>query len=395
MRLDRRILIVDPYIDILGPHQVAFRFVHELSKIGLYFVVAVSSRCAVYDHYSGIGIKPKIVPGLDRLRRGMGPAGYLGMFWRSIQAIFIVSRLIRKERIDLVHSVSINCWVGGFAARFSKVLSVYHIHDLTLNSSRLMGFLIGLVLHFFSDKTLCVSRAALDALPLFSWNYPKAVILRNGIDLEEFYPNPLEKDSIREEMGLDPESCVVASFGTLDKRKGQDLLILASSIVTKKLDHVDFLIVGGKSIGHEGDIFYNYLLQLAGAPELKGRLYFTGFRHDISRLMRSVDIIVQPSRIEAGPIVPLEAMATEVPVIATAVGAIPEEVITDINVILVSAEDPEGMADAIISLANDPEKRQSLGRSGRKLVMESFDLKQKSNDLWTIYDELIESKFGS
>ncbi len=122
---------------------------------------------------------------------------------------------------------------------------------------------------------------------------------------------------------------------------------------------------------------------------MRGRIHFLGYRHDVSRLMRTIDIVVQPSRIEAGPIVPLEAMATEVPVIATSVGAIPEEVLNDINGILVPAEDPVSMAKAIETLINNPENRKCLGKSARKLVKNNFDLSKRSIELSKIYTSLI------
>ncbi len=202
---NHRILVVDPYHEILGPHQVAIRFVESLNRAGWYFVVAVPAVSPVYEHYKSIGIEPRIVPGLESLRRGMNPFTCIRLVWKNVLATLSLTRLIRQEKIRLVHSVSVNCWVGGFAARFARIPSVYHIHDLTLNSSRVMGILIGLVLFISSDKTLCVSRAALKSLPLHSWNYSKACVLRNAVDPNIFYPDLSERNSIRIELGLRSE----------------------------------------------------------------------------------------------------------------------------------------------------------------------------------------------
>jgi glycosyltransferase involved in cell wall biosynthesis len=389
MKSNYHVLVVDPYKEIVGPHQVAYRFIKELKKNGWSFLVAIPSASPVYEHYKSIGIETRIVPGIESLRRGMTIFHYLRLAWQSIRAILFLNNLIRQEKIGLVHSVTINCWVGGFAARLARVPSVYHIHDLTLSSSRMMGVLIGLVLFVSSDKTLCVSKAALESLPLYSWNHSRASILRNAIDPTAFYPDPSMRDSVRSELGLRPDSCVVGSFGTLEKRKGQDIFIQAAVLVVTKVQMVEFLIVGSESTGYEGRLFYQKLKKLANIPELEGRVQFLNYRKDVPRLMQTVDIVVQPSRIEAGPIVPLESMATEVPVVATNVGAISEEVFDGINGILVPGEDPVSMAEVIIALINNREERKRLGEAGRRIVLKDFNLTQRATELGLIYESLL------
>lgn len=107
---------------------------------------------------------------------------------------------------------------------------------------------------------------------------------------------------------------------------------------------------------------------------LRERVRILGFRSDVGRLLAAADIFVLPARHEAFGIVLLEAMSAGVPVVATRTGGIPEIVSAGETGILAEPGDPVGLARALLELADDPGKRQALGRAGFGRWQQSFTL---------------------
>ena len=102
--------------------------------------------------------------------------------------------------------------------------------------------------------------------------------------------------------------------------------------------------------------------QLAADLGLAGRVHFLGQRRDIPDLLAALDIFVLPSHSEGVSLALLEAMAAGLPVIATAVGGLPEVVTDGENGLLIPPKDPEALAAALARLLADPDSGQKAGR---------------------------------
>jgi glycosyltransferase involved in cell wall biosynthesis len=386
---ERNVLVVDPYNEIVGPHQVVARFVEKLSKKGWRFYVVVPSRGPTYDHFRTMGIELFLHPGVEYLRRHMPLKQYLRMALLSISSVVMLIRIIRLKRISLVHSGNANCWVGGIAARLARVPNIYHVHDLTLKSSRLSNFLIGQAIHRTCDLTICVSQAAVNSLPMASVNRAKSIVLYNAVDPTVFYPDPEIRSQVRKELELPQSAPLVAAIGTLDMRKGQDIFIKAARLIKDAVCESEFLIAGPRSAGDRDGSYVGLLDDLVCSLKMTENIRFLGARHDIPRLMQAVDVVIQASLTEAGPIVPLEAMSSGVPVVATNVGATPEEVVDRVTGILVPPGDYAAMAAAAIALLKDVTLRAKLGNAGREWVKHNFDLDTQAAKLDSIYTALL------
>ena len=386
---ERNVLVVDPYTEIVGPHQVLARFIEKLSKKGWKFCVVVPSKGPTNEHFRAMGIEVLLLPGVEYLRRHMPMGEYLRMAVLSMRSLVGLVRLIRSKRISLVHSASANCWIGGIAARLAKVPNIYHVHDLTLKSSRLSNFLIGQAIHTTGDIAICVSQAAVESLPMASVNRAKSIVLYNGVDPSVFYPNLEIRNQVRGELELPQSALIVAIVGPLDKRKGQDIFIRAARLIKDAVRESEFLIAGPRSAGSRNSSYVRSLNDLVSSLKMTKNVHFLGARYDIPRLMQAVDVVIQASLIEAGPIVPLEAMSSGVPVVATNVGAIPEEIVDRVTGILVPQGDYAAMASAAIALLNDVTLRSKLGNAGREWVKRNFDLDTQSAKLDSIYTELL------
>jgi len=135
---------------------------------------------------------------------------------------------------------------------------------------------------------------------------------------------------------------------------------------------------------------------LAGELERQAReagvdAHFHGFVPDASKRLRTLDVLVQPSRADNFPLAVLEAMAAGVPVVATRVGGVPELVLDGETGLIVEPENPAGLAEALDSLAADPDRRRELGRRGRERARDDFSPQRMARRTVGLYRDLCAS----
>lgn len=184
-------------------------------------------------------------------------------------------------------------------------------------------------------------------------------VIPNFVDVGRFRPaaDPAERARLRARLGLDPRRPVGLFVGRLNPVKNVDLILDAVAILGDAAP--DVLIVGD---GPEGD----RLRRRAGELGLGGRVRFVGARPDVEAFLRAADLFVLPSVSEGVPLALLEAMASGLPVIATAVGGIRQLVQDGTTGLQVQSEDPKGLAQAMARVLDDRGLAERLGRGARE-----------------------------
>jgi glycosyltransferase involved in cell wall biosynthesis len=198
----------------------------------------------------------------------------------------------------------------------------------------------------------------------------EATVVHNGVS-----PPRLRPDA-RGSLGVDPDAFVVGGLGRLHRQKGWDVLCRAAPLVRERVPEAAFIVIGdGPERG-----------ALAGLPEC-GSVRFAGQREDAAELLSAFDVLVVPSRWEGFGLVAAEGMLAEVPVVASRIDGLPE-VVGDCGV-LVRPEQPEPLAEAVIALAADPERRAELARMGRRRAQELFGIEQMVERTRVVYLRLL------
>ncbi|MBF4624754.1 glycosyltransferase [Clavibacter sp. VKM Ac-2872] len=212
-----------------------------------------------------------------------------------------------------------------------------------------------------SDEAAELVRAGVDAA--------RITVIPCGVDIEHF--TPVEGSTPRSDEGADPGAPMrVMVVGRLVPRKGVDLAIEAVGILASRghLD-VELVVVGGSGDGASGsdDPEARRLMDAARAAGVADRVRLHGrvSQADMPAVMRTADVVVCAPWYEPFGIVPLEAMASGVPVVASAVGGLTDSVVDGVTGILVPPRDPAAIADALGELLADPARRRRLGRAGR------------------------------
>jgi polysaccharide biosynthesis protein PelF len=181
---------------------------------------------------------------------------------------------------------------------------------------------------------------------------------------------------------------VIAWVGRIDPLKDVETLLRAAAIVHRTRADVRFRLYGSAS--PERHDYEAHLLALHDELNLQDIVEMRGYTSDPQAAYDDADVVVLTSISEGFPYVTLEAMQCGKPVVATAVGGVPEQ-LGDCGV-LVEPQDPEALAAALVGLLDDPEERQRLGAGAAERVRELFRLEDKNR---MHFDSYVAARAGS
>jgi glycosyltransferase involved in cell wall biosynthesis len=194
-----------------------------------------------------------------------------------------------------------------------------------------------------------------------------------------------EGQRLRRDLGIGGDDFLVGNVGRLAPQKGQRHLVMAMPLLLERVPSAHAVIAGG------GDL-EPYLRALAEDSGVAERVHVLGPRQDVPALMHALDAFAMPSIWEGFGIVLLEAMAAAKPVVASRVATIPEVVVDGETGLLVPAGDAVALADALASLAHDPDLARRLGEAGRERLRRSFSIDKMVGDTELLYRELVDER---
>lgn len=227
-----------------------------------------------------------------------------------------------------------------------------------------------------------------ELVDLYGISRKNVFIVPNGVDLHTFYPRK-SRETILKSVGLDSRSHIVLYLGGFRPVKGPLYIAKALEKIHDTFENVKVLFVGGK---HSLDETYEKsAMKLVKNLQEKGAMrIFRNIPHiRLPHYYSAADAVVLPSIYEGFPKVILEAMACGTPIIASAVGAIPEVIRNGETGILVEPANSDELADAIITMVSNPELRKKLGSKGRILVEENFTWEHAAKRTLAIYEKLL------
>jgi len=202
-------------------------------------------------------------------------------------------------------------------------------------------------------------------------------VIPNGVDLSRF-ASPIPPCGMRQEFDIPRDAPLLGVVARLEAEKGHRYLIEAMPAILGVAPDAWLAVVGE---GSEADALR------AQAATVSERIIFTGRRDDVSALTADLTVAILPSLREAQGISILEAMARRRPVVASAVGGIPEVITSGTDGLLVPPADPAALAAAVGSLLVDPLLRQRIGEAGYRTVVERFSIDAQVKRIEVLYDE--------
>jgi glycosyltransferase involved in cell wall biosynthesis len=235
------------------------------------------------------------------------------------------------------------------------------------------------------DHLIAVSRAIVRKLEDEGRVSAPISLIYNGVDLTR-YREPEVCCTLQAEYGIAAGSPIVGVVARLEVEKGHPTLLEAWPRVLASVPNAHLLVVGE---GSRREALEAQARSLGLLGSERPSVTFTGRRDDVPAVTAALDVAVLPSYREAQGLSILEAMALARPVVASAVGGIPEMIEHGRTGLLVPPKDPDFLAHAIVRLLDDHPYADTLGKAGRDLVEERFCAELMVRAIETIYDEAV------
>lgn len=265
--------------------------------------------------------------------------------------------------------VVINLW--GSDILFTKLPVIWYLLCKILNRA---------------DAIICESQHFADQLIAKGISRQLITVLPNGVDLEQF--KPLDKIPLRKQLSLPNDRPIIIAVGSLSHKKGHKYLLTALPKILESYGPVRVVIVG------EGE-FRSSLESTITKLNLADHVFLTGFQkgETIPHWLNAADIFVLPSLLEGTPNILLEAMACQLPVVATAVGGVGCVIEDGENGFIIPPRSDTRLAEAVISLLQDPALRERLSVKARNTVHSQYgSWKQQSAKLENLYSKILKPR---
>jgi glycosyltransferase involved in cell wall biosynthesis len=240
---------------------------------------------------------------------------------------------------------------------------------------RLYGALDRFVLKSYA-AVVAVSEEVKQRLLTAGVRKDRVHLIRNGIDLRPF----IGPERPRQHQPGTTCALKVGLVGRLSQEKGVDLFLRAAANVLRELPLTQFVVVGDGPDRAALDALIHEL-------GVEKNAFLLGRNEDMPAFYASLDLLVSSSRQEGLPMALLEGMASGLPLVATAVGAVPNVVHNNQTGILIPAEDPKALTAAIVKLLIEPATRKAYGAAARDLIKSEYSAERMTAEYLQLYQQ--------
>jgi glycosyltransferase involved in cell wall biosynthesis len=327
-------------------------------------------------------------PGFEHIRRKARnrQAPLLSVHDRGPWDWQVVGQLLavcRRERVQIWHGHDYKSnALGLLLSRFWPMRLVTTVHGWVHHTRRtpLYYWLDRLCLPRY-ELVICVSQDLQERCLANRVPKSRCVLVENAVDTEEYCRRSGVLEA-KKKVGMNPERFLIGAVGRLSSEKGFDILIRSIDQLLRRGLDLELVIVG------EGDEMPR-LQGLIAHLGRSDRIHLLGYRSDVISLYEAMDVYALSSLREGLPNVLLEAMAMEVPVVATRVAGVPRLIRSDENGLLVQPNSIDDLSLALARLVGDAVMRRRLRTAGRQIVETRYSFAGRTRKLQALYDDLL------
>lgn len=301
------------------------------------------------------------------------------MVWR-------IAELVRRLNVDIVHAHEVKSDVlAWLAAKLRHVPIMTTLHGWIGNSpkQRLLNAIDRKVVRAF-ERVVVVSQHMWDQVSRDEYRPGQLCLLHNAIVIEN-YRRTGRTGQLESRLGFPVAGPRLSCIGRLSDEKGQADLIEAIAAVRSQGQRVSLVLAGDGPAR-------TALKERVGALGLHDAVHFLGYVDRPQDVLEETDLAVLPSHTEGLPNAALEAMAMEVPLLATRVGGTPEVVVDGESGTLVDARSPEQLTQGILDFLANPARWKLMAARGRERVEQQFNFTVRTRALESIYETMIKER---
>ena len=299
-------------------------------------------------------------------KRGAGPGSLLRL-----------RRFIKGSGTNLVHA---HLPSAGILARLASPVPVVYTEHNIADSYRGSTRVLNRLTYGRNARVTAVSGAVAESVA--SYPGPTAQVVPNGVNVSS---SPDAISAARAELGIGPDSDLVVHVGNIRPHKGHATLVATARLLGELRPGTTVVSIGGEKF--PGDL--ERVRSMAKEQGADHVIRFLGRREDALSFLAAADVVVNPSDVEGLPVVLLEALALERPVVATAVGGVPALIEHEKTGLLVAAGDPEGLAKELDRLLSDRPFARSLAMAGNEAVQRHHGIEQMVRSFEGVYSEVL------
>ncbi len=314
----------------------------------------------------------------------------------DMSVILRLFRLLRSRKFDLIHAHGSKAgFLARVAAAGSGVPVVYSPHGFAFdagNVSALVGSLYALVekimAHWLTAQIITVSDAERKSALARGIGGPELfTTIHSGIDVKHF-ELVADRDSLHRILDVPTDAILIGTVGRLNEQKAPFDFVRLVALMQQSCESLFFVWIGDGQLKEQA-------IHLAQQLGVELSIRFVGARSDVAPLLRGLDCFLLTSHWEAFPIVILEAMAAQLPVVASNLPGVDEAVEDGFNGYLCPVGDLEAMRVAIEKIIGDRDFAAQLGTNGKTRLLQSFTRERMIGELERVYVQMCEMHANS
>ncbi len=313
---------------------------------------------------------------------------YLFGRYDIITSAFRLRKLFKKYNTHILHCHEYKSDIIGYiATRNSNVhlISTQHLWAGEALTAKIYEYLDSIIIRSKAfEKIITVSEDIKNTLIKRNIEERRIYVIPNGIDVDK-YDVQVDERIIRDKLNIAYDKIIICCIGRLSPQKGHYFLLKAAAEVIKSNQNVIFLLAGDGPLKED-------LESLSLGLGVKNNVIFTGYRDDITDILKMSHLFVMPSLSEGTPMALLEAMASGKAVIATNVGGIPEVIKDRFNGILVKPKDIKGLVNSIIELLENEKLVNEYGENAKACIKLKYSAEIMTRKYEDLYKELLNGK---
>lgn len=382
----KKILFLHSGAELYGADNILFYLLKLLHKKEYMPIVILPCDGPLVTKLQKLKIDVRIIEYPILRRKYFNLSGIIGYIYHYFVSSHKLIRIVKKEKIDIIHSNTIAVLEGILISKKCKKPLVYHVHEMIKNPKivfKITSFLIGK----FSTKIIVVSNAVKNHLLKSQYiQEDKVEVVYNGVDNTIFKSTEKPKDLLKE-FNIPENAFIVGMIGRVNAIKGQDEFMKAIDILLKKHDNIYAFMLGGVFTGQEWR--FEELKNNIQKNENNDRIKLVDFRCDAYKFHNLFDVYVLPSiQYDSLPTVVLEAMACGKPVVGYLCGGISEMIINGENGYLTDIGNYQKLAMDIDNLYNNQDVYKEISNNNILRQKEKFSLNSFIKKIENIYIKL-------
>lgn len=363
------VLFVHQSADLYGSDRVLLEAATALQEAGGHAIVAVPEDGPLVAALRRRGIETAVLPGcLLKLQRAtLTPRGVLTLLGALPQAVAALDACVAGRPVHLVQSNTLAVLGGVAFAAWRAVPHLWHVHEI-VEQPRFLAWAFPRLLRAVAGQVVCNSQATrlwlVGAQPRLAG---RTQVVLNGVpDLQQLAAAAAPHVASLHHTFRPPGTQVaIGLVGRINRMKGHQLLLDAAERLQQQgITHFSLVFVGSPPAGQAQ--WQDALQRRIASSPLAGRVQCLGFVPDMAPVYAALDIVCVPStEAESFGLVATEAMSAGRPVVAAAIGGLPEIVAHGHTGLLFAPGDAHALADALALLLADPARCQRMGAAGR------------------------------